>query len=62
MSNVEFRLKFIRETIDKSINESLKKWNARKVLLNESFDEVSFHAIVYITCLLFTFVLFLGKE
>lgn len=61
--SIEFRLKYIREAIDKSINESLLKWNARKVLLNESFDEVSFCAIVYISCLWFTFVLyFLGEE
>lgn len=39
--SIEFRLKFIRETIDKNVNENLLKWNARKVLLNESFDEVS---------------------
>ncbi|KAG4069086.1 hypothetical protein HA402_008397 [Bradysia odoriphaga] len=37
--SIEFRLKYIREAIDKDVNDVLLKWNARKVLLSEPFDE-----------------------
>lgn len=47
--SIEFRLKFLREAIDKNVNEILLKWNAKKVFLNEPFEEVSVFSIIFFT-------------